>query len=85
MEITWDETKRVANIAKHRLDFADIDEAFFESAVIRPAKSGRYRAIGRIAPGVVAVIFAALGREGMSIISMRPASKQERKLLDEES
>ena len=84
MEITWDEPKRQANIAKHGLDFADLNEAFFENAVIRLAKKNRYRAIGHVAPGVVAVIFATLGREGVSVVSMRPANRRERSLLNEE-
>lgn len=29
MEIVWDEPKRLANIAKHGIDFADIGEDFF--------------------------------------------------------
>jgi uncharacterized DUF497 family protein len=32
------------------------------------------------ANGVIAVIFFALGAEAVSVISMRPASRQERKL-----
>jgi uncharacterized protein len=33
--------------------------------------------------GVIVVVFAQLGREGVSIISMRPASRNERKLYEE--
>jgi hypothetical protein len=39
-------------------------------------------AIGRLVGGVVVVIFARLGSEGISIISMRPASQAERRLFD---
>jgi hypothetical protein len=39
MKIVWDEPKRIANIANHEMDFADLDKAFFESSVIVPAKS----------------------------------------------
>ena len=45
------------------------------------AKAGRHMAIGRLADGTVAVVFAALGTEGVSVISMRPASAKERSLL----
>lgn len=38
-------------------------------------------AIGRLADGTVAVVFAALGTQGVSVISMRPASARERSLL----
>jgi uncharacterized DUF497 family protein len=44
MKIVWDEPKRLANIANHAMDFADLDEAFFEGSVIVPAKSGRMAA-----------------------------------------
>ena len=80
MVIVWDERKRVANLAKHGIDFADIGEDFFASAAIGPAKNGRYFAIGEMR-GVVIVIFAMLGKEGLSIVSARPASRNERKLL----
>jgi uncharacterized protein len=61
MEIVWDEPKRLANIARHGLDFADLDEAFFEGSVIVPAKLARQIAIGRPHSGIVLVVFVALG------------------------
>jgi uncharacterized DUF497 family protein len=80
VKIVWDEPKRLANIAKHDgLDFADLDETFFERSVIVPGKGNRLIAVGRLANGVV---FVALGSEGVSIVSMRPASRKERELLD---
>lgn len=81
MKIVWDEPKRLANIDKHGLDFREVTLGFFEAAVIRPARLGRYKAIGILDDGTIAVIFATLGREALSIVSMRPASPQERKLL----
>lgn len=80
MRIVWDEPKRLANLDKHGIDFAEIEEQFFLSAVVRPAKAGRFAAIGRL-DGVIAVIFALLGTEGISIISARPATRKERLLL----
>ncbi len=83
MEIVWDEPKRLANLDKHGLDFADIDETFFDNALVIPSrKSKRWVAIGVSIRGVV-VVFARLGREGVSIISMRPASRSERSLYAE--
>ncbi|MFN3721104.1 MAG: BrnT family toxin [Rhizobium rhizophilum] len=81
MVIVWDEPKRLANIDKHGLDFADLSLEFFQRAHIRPAKRGRLQAIGRLENGVVAVIFIQLGKEGLSIISMRTAHSKERKWL----
>ncbi|MGA8898618.1 MAG: BrnT family toxin [Bradyrhizobium sp.] len=81
MKIVWDEPKRLANLEKHGLDFADLNELFFDSALIVPShgKARRWVGIGVNIRGVIVVVFARLGREGISIISMRPASKDERK------
>ncbi len=81
MLITWDEPKRLANIDKHGLDFTDLTVGFFLDAVIIPAKLGRQMAIGRLEDGTLAVIFVTLGTEALSVISMRPAKKKERRLL----
>lgn len=78
MKIVWDEPKRLANIEKHGLDFANLSLEFFLGATILPAKNGRYQAIGRLDDGTIAVIFATLGSEALSVISMRPARKDER-------
>lgn len=80
MLIVWDEPKRQANLVKHGIDFADVGEGFFLSALVIPAKDGRFAAIGEM-NGTITVIFAVLGTEGVSIISARPASITERRLL----
>jgi uncharacterized DUF497 family protein len=82
MRIVWDESKRIANLASHDMDFADLDEAFFDTAVIVPVKFGRLAAVGRHRNGIVLVVFARLGTEAISVISMRPASRKERRLID---
>lgn len=81
MLIFWDEPKRLANIVKHGLDFADLDEAFFLAAVVVPVKNNRHMAIGRLNDGTIAVVFTHLGSEGLSVISMRRADRNERSLL----
>ncbi|MFC5503723.1 MULTISPECIES: BrnT family toxin [Hyphomicrobiales] len=80
MKILWDEPKRLANLDKHGMDFAALDERFFAEARIGPARDGRWTAIGRL-NGVVTVVFVTLGTEALSIISMRPASRRERSIL----
>lgn len=80
MKIVWDEPKRLANLAKHRLDFASLDLDFFAQAAIGPGKHGRLIAIGEL-NGVKTVIFIKLGSEALSVISMRPASPKERRIL----
>jgi uncharacterized DUF497 family protein len=85
MKIVWDEPKRLANLDKHELDFADLNETFFDNALVIPShnRSKRWVAIGVSIRGVIVVVFARLGREGVSIISMRPANRSERKLYAE--
>jgi hypothetical protein len=85
MKIVWDEPKRLANLDKHGLDFADLNETFFDNALVIPSrdKSRRWIAIGVNIRGVIVVVFTRLGREGVSIVSMRPASHNERKLYAE--
>ena len=66
MKIVWDEPKRLANIEKHGLDFAVLDEEFFLASTIRAAKAGRFMAIGRVVGGVVKHLgcFNAAGQPG---------------------
>ena len=79
MEITWDEPKRLSNIAKHGLDFADLTHEFLLTAYSEPASNGRFLAIGLFEDRmVIAVVSRTLGSEAISIISMRPASIKER-------
>jgi len=82
MRIVWDEPKRLVNIARHKMDFADLDPAFFGHATIRPSHSGRWLAIGSSADGLISVVFTRWGQEAVSLVSMRPASRSERKLID---
>lgn len=79
MEIVWDEPKRRANIAKHGLDFAEVDVAFFLGAIVREAREGRYRAFGMLGGVAAVLIFPPLGREAVSLISLRRAGSQDRR------
>ena len=56
MKILWDEPKREANLAKHGLDFADLNEFFFDNALVLPSYNKRWRGIGKTIRGVVAVV-----------------------------
>lgn len=86
----WDEPKRESNFEDHSLDFADARDRFeWDSAVVGntyPAKDGRARflAIGFLDGDLVTLIFSALGTEAISAISLRPASKRERRRYDDE-
>ena len=82
MKIIWDEPKRLANLDKHGMDFADLNERFFDTALVVASYGKRYRAIGVNIRGVISVIFAVYGTEAVSIVSMRRASKAERALYE---
>lgn len=80
MKIVWDEQKRKTNLAKHGMDFASLTVEFFETARIEDTKIGRYLAVGQLeGVAIIAVVFRPLGSEALSVISMRRASKTERK------
>lgn len=79
--ITWDEPKRQTNLQRRSMDFADLTMDFFLSSHIEAANDGRMKAIGLFGDVTIAVIFKPLGSEALSVISMRRASKKERKLL----
>ena len=79
MKIVWDEPKRLTNLAKHGLDFADLDTDFFAEAAFGLADKDRFVAIGEWAGITITVVFRALGAEAISVISMRPASRKERR------
>ena len=83
MKILWDEPKRLANLDKHGLDFKDLNEFFFDSALVLPSYRNRWRGIGRNIRGVICVVFVVMGKEAISVISMRPASNKERTLYEE--
>ena len=85
MIITWDERKRKANIERHGLDFADLERFDWNSAAYQMANDGRdgrkrLMAIGELDGRVISIVFAPWGAEAYSIISMRPASRKERRV-----
>ena len=57
MKIVWDEPKRLANLDRHGLDFADLNEAFFDSALVLPSHHKRWPGIGKNVRSVIVVVF----------------------------
>jgi uncharacterized protein len=80
MKIVWDEIKRQTNLAKHGMNFADLDPGFFAGAIVATSIEGRFVAVGALKGDVVAVVFRPMGLEAISVISMRRASRKERRL-----
>jgi uncharacterized DUF497 family protein len=87
MRIVWDEPKRQTNLATHGLDLADAEFFEWEAARVVRGYSGtggrpRFRAIGRLRNDLVTIVFSPLGTEAVSVISLRRASRSERKLYE---
>jgi uncharacterized DUF497 family protein len=82
MEFEWDEGKRAANLAKHGLDFADVERLDWMTARIERDHrfdygEDRFIAVGALDGALVAVAFTPRG--GITcIVSTRPASRRER-------
>ena len=90
MRIVWDDPKRLANLDKHGLDFSRIDAEFNWNAALviptKPSRTGRKRMIfvgEMLGEGVVVVVASPLGKEALSIVSLRRASETERALYAE--
>jgi uncharacterized DUF497 family protein len=81
-DFEWDEAKRLSNIAKHGLDFADSDLFFGSPHLVGPAKTvdgeTRWLAVGMIDDVYVTTVFTGRGST-VRIISMRRARDGERK------
>lgn len=80
-ELVWDESKRISNILKHGLDFAELQIDFFVDATVLEGRTGRLIAVGWHNERPTTVVFVYLGLEAISVISMRVASERERRLL----
>ena len=83
MEFEWDETKRASNLAKHGLDFADVERFAWASAHIgRDLRfdygEERFTAYGLFESDLVVVIFTLRGAT-VRIVSVRRANRMERK------
>lgn len=80
MKIVWDEPKRRATLAARGLDFAIVTPEFFHAAKVLRARDDRFLALGVI--GERAMRWSSdLGTEAISVISLRPASVRERRIL----
>ena len=94
MEFEWDGGKRLANLAKHGLDFARVGELFAGLVVATENSRREYRehrviAIGISAGKVLTCVYTdrttADGRVVRRIISLRPASRKERERYDDDT
>jgi uncharacterized DUF497 family protein len=81
VRLSWDESKRQANLAKHGLDFADAEKVFAgPMALLEDTRNdyGEQRMIGvGLLDGLVVLIVHVESDETIRIISMRKADDKE--------
>lgn len=88
MMIVVPEPKRIANLAKHRIDMNEFEAGFswgrYLSGPTRPSRTGRARKryVGTLNGIVVVAIVSPLGAEALSLVSIRLASPKERSAYD---
>ncbi len=82
----WDENKRKYNLEKHGIDFIDILEIFDDQNRIEfdNTRSGekRFQTIGMVNDVILFLVYTSRGKK-KRIISVRRASKNERKAYEE--
>ena len=89
MRLEWDENKNRENLQKHGFDFADARQLFNHPLLVKPDirkayGEDRWIGIGTMNNGIIVVfVFAKRNHETTRIISMRKASKKERKNYEE--
>jgi uncharacterized DUF497 family protein len=86
MEFEWDEDKRQSNLAKHDIDFEDVDQLFDgRHAYTAPSAyqlEARYLTVGNVDGRYITAIWTRRGKV-IRIISARRARKKEVALLHE--
>ncbi|MEY3304310.1 MAG: BrnT family toxin [Pseudanabaena sp.] len=88
MNFEWDETKRVANLRKHGIDFLDVDVVFDgDTSTVEDDRGDygeqRFVTFGLLRGLVVAVVHTDR-QDSIRIISVRKATKYEQKFYFEE-
>ena len=81
MEYEWDRTKSDANIEQGRLAFEAVNEFEWDTAHIEPShrfSEIRFVATGYIGTHLHVLVFSFRG-ENVRVISLRPASRSERR------
>lgn len=81
MPIEWDEAKRIANIAKHGVDFAALSDFGWPVAWVRADTRFDYGEVRLIAMAPLGarihVLVFTIERRAVRAISLRPASRKE--------
>lgn len=79
IEYTWDEKKRVLNLAKHKIDFAEMNSFNWEIATIVPDEEygDRMIATSYIDSRVCVAVYTEKESSEIHVISLRKATREE--------
>jgi uncharacterized DUF497 family protein len=79
IEYTWDERKRVSNLAKHKIEFTDMNSFNWGIATIVPDKEygDRMIATSYIDSRVCVAVYTEQESGKIHVISLRKATKEE--------
>ena len=85
----WDEVKRQENLRKHGVDFATVEAFDWDRAITFEDTRERYLeqrwvAFGPIGVRLFALVFTERDEDVTRVISLREATKKERKLYAQE-
>jgi uncharacterized DUF497 family protein len=89
MNTTWDPTKRTSNLAKHRVDFVDVDDTYWSDPMALTVEDSdhyeqRFVSIAANAFGaILVVVYSYPDEETIRVISARRAEPLERKQYEE--
>jgi hypothetical protein len=83
--LSWDERKRQSNLEKHGVDFADTAAFDWDTAVMLederfPYDEQRFIAVGWMKNDLHTMAFSMLEENAIRVITLRKATKQERRL-----
>ncbi len=82
MKYEWDENKRDANFEKHGVDFNEVENFEWDSAIEtiddrKDSEEQRWIAVGRIISRIYVVIYT-IRNKNIRVISLRKANTRER-------
>lgn len=83
-DFEWDENKNIINRGKHKIDFADAIQVFFDDRRITRHDNrndygeDRYQVIGMAYERVLFVVYTERNENTIRVISARKANKKER-------
>ncbi|MFZ2089191.1 MAG: BrnT family toxin [Desulfobaccales bacterium] len=88
MRFEWDEAKRLVNLEKHGVDFADAPEIFQGQMVIALDRrldygEDRFIGFGALKGRVMAIVFSRRRPDLVRIISLRKANPREQRRYEQ--